>query len=164
MSTSSVGNVDLQRRYAADASICSGRAGAGLHSGHGEPTVAAGVLSQMLALVPDDGELDRRKSRNPDCAGTGRGQVYYPPPHEGTSVCDTTNSRAMHTFRHLVTDLWRRSLQRRSQRHRMTWDRIRKLTDDFLPPARDARFAVKHPRWEPSALIGHARICAGGAQ
>jgi hypothetical protein len=24
------------------------------------------------------------------------------------------------------------------------------------------RFAVKHPRWEPSALIGHARICAGG--
>ena len=27
-----------------------------------------------------------------------------------------------------------------------------------------ARFAVKHPRWEPSALIAHARICAGGAQ
>ena len=23
---------------------------------------------------------------------------------------------------------------------------------------------VKHPRWEPSALMGHARICAGGAQ
>jgi RNA-directed DNA polymerase len=27
-----------------------------------------------------------------------------------------------------------------------------------------ARFAVKHPRWEPSARIGPARICAGGAQ
>jgi hypothetical protein len=25
------------------------------------------------------------------------------------------------------------------------------------------RFAVKHPRWEPSARIGLARICAGGA-
>jgi RNA-directed DNA polymerase len=25
-------------------------------------------------------------------------------------------------------------------------------------------FAVKHPRWEPSARIGPARICAGGAQ
>ncbi len=26
------------------------------------------------------------------------------------------------------------------------------------------RFAVNHPRWEPDALIGHVRICAGGAQ
>jgi RNA-directed DNA polymerase len=33
-------------------------------------------------------------------------------------------------------------------------DRVRKI----------ARFAVKYPRWEPSALIAHARICAGGAQ
>jgi RNA-directed DNA polymerase len=74
-----------------------------------------------------------------------------------------TNSRAMHTFRHLVTDLWRRSL--RSQRDRMTWDRIRKLTPArILHPWPHARFAVNHPRWEPSALIGHARICAGGAQ
>src|SRR3954454_2861804 len=29
---------------------------------------------------------------------------------------------------------------------------------------RTARFAVTHPRWEPSARIGPARICAGGAQ
>jgi len=26
------------------------------------------------------------------------------------------------------------------------------------------RFAVTHPRWEPYALIGHVRFCAGGAQ
>jgi hypothetical protein len=26
------------------------------------------------------------------------------------------------------------------------------------------RFAVNHPRWEPSARIGPARICAGGVQ
>ena len=81
-----------------------------------------------------------------------------------------TNRRALHTFRHCVTDLWRRSLRRRSQKDRMTWSRIKKLADDFLPQARilhpwpHARFAVKHPRWEPSALVGHARICAGGAQ
>jgi RNA-directed DNA polymerase len=81
-----------------------------------------------------------------------------------------TNSRALHVFRHNVIDLWRRSLRRRSQKDRMTWDRIKKLADDFLPPARilhpwpHARFAVRHPRWEPSALIGHARICAGGAR
>ena len=28
----------------------------------------------------------------------------------------------------------------------------------------EKRFAVIHPRWEPSARIGPARICAGGAQ
>jgi RNA-directed DNA polymerase len=81
-----------------------------------------------------------------------------------------TNSRALHAFRHHVTDLWRRSLKRRSQKDRTTWDRIKQLADDFLPQARilhpwpHARFAVKHPRWEPSALIGPARIYAGGAQ
>ena len=26
------------------------------------------------------------------------------------------------------------------------------------------RFTVRHPRWEPYALIGHVRFCAGGAQ
>jgi hypothetical protein len=29
-----------------------------------------------------------------------------------------TNSRALHTFRHRITDLWRRSLQRRSHKER----------------------------------------------
>ena len=28
----------------------------------------------------------------------------------------------------------------------------------------EKRFAVIYPRWEPSARIGPARICAGGAQ
>jgi RNA-directed DNA polymerase len=68
-----------------------------------------------------------------------------------------TNSRALNAFRHHVTNLWRRSLQRRSQKDRTTWQRIKKLVDDFLPQPRilhpwpKARFAVKHPRWEPSA-------------
>lgn len=26
------------------------------------------------------------------------------------------------------------------------------------------RYAVRHPRWEPDALIGHVRFCAGGRQ
>jgi RNA-directed DNA polymerase len=68
-----------------------------------------------------------------------------------------TNSRALNAFRHHVTNLWRRSLQRRSQKDRTTWQPIKKLVDDFLPQPRilhpwpKARFAVKHPRWEPSA-------------
>ena len=38
------------------------------------------------------------------------------------------------------------------------------------PPARvhhlhpHQRFIVKDPRWEPSALAAHARVCPGGAQ
>ena len=42
-----------------------------------------------------------------------------------------TNTRALNTFRHRVLDLWRRSLKRRSQRDRTTWERIAKLADDF---------------------------------
>ncbi len=81
-----------------------------------------------------------------------------------------TNHRALCAFRDHVVDLWRRSLKRRSQRDKTRWDRMRKLADDWLPKPRILhpwprdRFAVKHPRWEPSARIGPARICAGGVQ
>jgi RNA-directed DNA polymerase len=51
-----------------------------------------------------------------------------------------TNSRALNAFRHHVTNLWRRSLQRRSQKDRTTWQRIKKLVDDFLPQPR-----ILHP-------------------
>ena len=81
-----------------------------------------------------------------------------------------TNSPALAAFRYHVIEIWRRTLRRRGQRHRMTWRRIGKLADQWLPKPRilhpwpNQRFAVKHPRWEPYALIGHVRICAGGAQ
>ena len=81
-----------------------------------------------------------------------------------------TNRRALMAFRHHVTDLWRRTLRRRSQKDRLTWARMAKLADAWLPrphllhPWPSERFAVRHPRWEPSARIGPARICAGGAQ
>src|SRR5438552_12369644 len=81
-----------------------------------------------------------------------------------------TNSRALTTFRFFVTDLWRRSLRRRSQKDGMTWERITRLANDWLPkprvlhPCRQARFAVTHPRSEPYASLGHVRFSAGGAQ
>jgi group II intron reverse transcriptase/maturase len=79
-----------------------------------------------------------------------------------------TNAKALCAFRHDVTDFWRRTLRRRSQKDRMTWARITKLADAWLPQPRilhpwpEQRFAVTHPRWEPNARIGHVRICAGG--
>jgi hypothetical protein len=80
-----------------------------------------------------------------------------------------TNSRALATFRCLVIDLWRHTLRRRSQQDMTNWERITRLAHHWLPKPRilhpwpDARFAVKHPRWEPYALIGPVPICAGGA-
>src|SRR6266513_2793032 len=68
-----------------------------------------------------------------------------------------TNSRALSAFRHYVTDRWRRTLRRRSQKDGMTWERIAKIADAWLPQPRilhpwpEQRFAVRHPRWEPSA-------------
>ena len=81
-----------------------------------------------------------------------------------------TNARALHVFRHQIADLWRRTLRRRSQKDRMTWERMTQLVDDWLPkpiilhPWPSERFAVIHPRWEPYAGKPHVRFCAGGAQ
>jgi RNA-directed DNA polymerase len=52
----------------------------------------------------------------------------------------------------------------------MTWARMEKLANDWLPELRvlhpwpSQRFAVKHPRWEPYAGIPLVRICAGDGQ
>ena len=63
-----------------------------------------------------------------------------------------TNSRALSAFRYHVTDLWRRTLRRRSQKDGVTWERMTKMANDWLPlprvlhPLPSTRFAVKHPR------------------
>jgi RNA-directed DNA polymerase len=63
-----------------------------------------------------------------------------------------TNSRMMSAFRAHIGERWFRSLRRRSQRHRMTWERMGRLINRFLPPVRvlhpwpDQRFRVTHSR------------------
>jgi hypothetical protein len=46
-----------------------------------------------------------------------------------------TNSTAIGRFRDEVTRHWLRSLRRRSQRHGLTWERMRRLVRSWLPPA-----------------------------
>jgi RNA-directed DNA polymerase len=81
-----------------------------------------------------------------------------------------TNSTALSEFRGIVLWHWLRALRRRGQRDTTTWASINRLADRWLPKPRilhpwpSTRFAVRHPRWEPYALIGHVRFCAGGAQ
>ena len=63
-----------------------------------------------------------------------------------------TNFRAVAAFRDHVTDLWRRTLRRRSQKDRITWVRMQRIAAAWLPPPRilhpwpEQRFAVTHPR------------------
>jgi len=47
-----------------------------------------------------------------------------------------TNSPALQTFRFQVGRLWLRTLRRRGQRHRLTWARMYRHIDRWLPPAR----------------------------
>jgi len=50
------------------------------------------------------------------------------------------NYRALATMRYRVIWLWYRALRRRSQRHKMTWERIRRLEMKWLPQPR-----IYHP-------------------
>jgi predicted nucleotidyltransferase len=69
-----------------------------------------------------------------------------------------------------VTNLWRRVVNWRGQKGKVTWQRMTVLRDRRLPrpcithPWLSRRFAVKHPRWEPGAGIPPAGICAGGVR
>jgi group II intron reverse transcriptase/maturase len=93
------------------------------------------LRQRMHQTIPDQGHWLRQ-------VVTGHFAYYAIP----------TNSRALSAFRHYVTDHWRRTLRRRSQKDGFTWDRMTKLTNAWLPAPRilhpwpDQRFAVKHPR------------------
>jgi len=61
-----------------------------------------------------------------------------------------TNTRALSAIRYHVIRRWMNSLRRRSQRHRMTWERMGIYADQYLPitkilhPWPEQRFSVKH--------------------
>ena len=51
-----------------------------------------------------------------------------------------SNSDAIIAFRTQATRHWRHALRRRSQRPRLDWERMNRLANRWLPPAR-----VRHP-------------------
>jgi RNA-directed DNA polymerase len=63
-----------------------------------------------------------------------------------------TNIHSLAAFRHHIVDIWRRTLQRRSQKDKTTLRRMARLAQDYLPkptilhPWPNVRFAVTHPR------------------
>jgi RNA-directed DNA polymerase len=106
---------------------------------------------------------DRMRAKLLDIKGELRRRMHHPIPEQGEWLRQVvlghlayfavpTNSRALRAFRYAVTDLWRRTLRRRSQKDGFTWDRMEKLANDWLPKPRvlhpwpSVRFAVAHPR------------------
>jgi RNA-directed DNA polymerase len=63
-----------------------------------------------------------------------------------------TNWAALDAFRTEVIRRWRWTLGRRSEKGRLTWERMKKVAHDWLPQPRilhpwpNQRFAVRHPR------------------
>src|ERR1700747_44975 len=106
---------------------------------------------------------DRMLGKLKDIKAELRRRMHQPIPEQGRWLRQVvtghfayyavpTNSRALSAFRHHVTDLWRRTLRRRSQKDGFTWDRMTRLVDDWFPQPRilypwpDVRFDVRHPR------------------
>jgi group II intron reverse transcriptase/maturase len=59
-----------------------------------------------------------------------------------------TNLKRLEGFRTEVCRAWRHALLRRSQRHRLNWERFNRLTRKYVPPCR-----VRHPYPEERLLV-----------
>ncbi len=143
-------------------------------------TLICGTSRSGKFLLRRKTRRDRMRAKLREVKEELRRRMHQPIPEQGRWLRQVvtgffayhavpTNSAALGTFRYYVVNLWRRSLKRRSQKDHITWPRITKLADDWLPQPRilhpwpQKRFAVRYPRWEPYAGVPHVRICAGGA-
>ena len=139
--------------------------------GHGKPETfqflgfvfICGKSRRGRFLVTRKSRRDRMAARLREIKEGLRQRLHQPIPETGSWLAQVvagylayhavpTNSRAIGTFRYHVVVLWHRTLNRRSQRSRLTWQRMKRLAADFLPrpqilhPWPSVRFAVRHPR------------------
>jgi RNA-directed DNA polymerase len=114
---------------------------------------------------------DRQRAKLQDIKAELRRRMHQPIPVQGSWLKQVvtghfayyavpTNARALSAFRHYVTDLWRRTLRRRSQKDGFTRARMTKLAAGWLPEPR-----VLHP-WpdqrSPSNTRGRSRMPESG--
>jgi RNA-directed DNA polymerase len=123
-------------------------------------TFICGKSRRGKFLVERKSRRDRRRAKLRQIKQELRRRMHQPISQQGKWLAQVvdgyfnyhavpTNSRALAAFRHHVVELWRRSLQRRSQKDRTVWDRITTLANDWLPkphirhPWPSIRFAVR---------------------
>jgi RNA-directed DNA polymerase len=104
---------------------------------------------------------------------------HLPIPEVGQFVADVVrghyqyygvpgNTPAIGEFAKQDIRYWRGALKRRSQRAQTSWERMYRLARRWVPTPRvmhpypEQRFDARYPRQEPSAVVPHAGICAGG--
>jgi hypothetical protein len=126
-------------------------------------TFVCGKSRRGCFLVKRKTRRDRMRAKLREIKEEMRRRRHQPIPEQGQWLRQVvtgffayhavpTNGRALGAFRYHVTNLWRRSLRGRSQKDHTTWERVTKLTDDWLPRPRilhpwpNQRFAVNHPR------------------
>src|SRR5271167_60866 len=126
-------------------------------------TFICGRSRQGRFLLQRKTRSDRMRAKLQDIKAELQHRMHWPIPEQGEWLRQVvtghfayfavpTNIRALTAFQLCVTNLWRRTLERRSQRSRLVWGRIGKLSDDWLPiprilhPWPDRRFAVNHRR------------------
>jgi RNA-directed DNA polymerase len=126
-------------------------------------TFIAGKSLRGRFLLKRRSRRDRMKAKLKEVAGELRQRMHQSIPEQGVWLKQVvtgyfvyhavpTNSVALVTFRDEIIARWRWVLHRRSQKSALTWTRMKKLADDWLPRPRilhpwpNQRFAVKHPR------------------
>jgi len=114
-------------------------------------------------LVHRKSRRDRMRAKLAEVKKELRKRMHQPIPEQGRWLAQVvrgyfayhavpTNGLRISAFRHHVIKYWLRTLRRRSQKDRCTWDRITRLADAFLPqprtlhPLPNVRFAVRHSR------------------
>jgi RNA-directed DNA polymerase len=102
---------------------------------------------------------DRMRAKFTEIKEELRRRMHQPIPEQGRWLAQVirgyfayhavpTNSAALRAFRYYVERLWLRTLRRRSQKDRFSWERMIRLANDFLPQPRilhpwpNVRFAV----------------------
>ena len=114
-------------------------------------------------LVHRKSRRDRMRTRLTEIKKELRKRMHQPIPEQGRWLAQVvrgyfayhavpTNGLRISAFRYHVVKYWLRTLRRRSQKDRFTWERIKRLANDWLPQPRtlhpwpSARFAVKYSR------------------
>jgi RNA-directed DNA polymerase len=114
-------------------------------------------------LIHRRSRRDRMRTKLTEIKKELRKRMHQPIPEQGRWLAQVvrgyfayhavpTNGLRISAFRYHVVQYWLRTLRRRSQKDRFTWERIKRLANDWLPQPRtlhpwpSARFAVKYSR------------------